>query len=398
MTGGRVRKTNRNIIPEGYSLIGSMSAVRLVHNKPTAVLSRSRKGTLSTGLDESGSMGLDQGDAYLIEASVVSDWDLYGSFALPGKKDYYRKGNKLTLEEFEKFFENVQSVVLGVHVLAIRKDSVEPSAKVMHDIHAGGLATVAEQVLRTERADRVEATIDFTTQIQPEGLDRRIFEQNPYGRDVSAVTDHAKVNPGLTSNDYITYAVSEWIRNGNYSYLELSGLNLHYCVTDFKTMQKIGGRVSHELNHGNTYRPIGITDWSDIDLSLGKMGPETHIVGRTDDSGKGYAPHYTGTRKKDRSSGLDDIISDSRKTFKPHTGSHRPRKSGGDCTSLSKVISKPGNAPTHQYRKPASKPTTGRFAARAVSTARVSERRDSKGSRDSSRSPRTGDSRFRKRH
>ena len=36
--------------------------------------------------------------------------------------------------------------------------------------------------------------------------------------------------------------------------------------------------------------------------------------------------------------------------------------------------------------------------ARAVSTAHVSERRDSKGSRDSSRSPRTGDSRFRKRH
>ena len=190
----------------------------------------------------------------------------------------------------------------------------------------------------------------------------------------------------------------QWSVDGNYSYLELSGLNLHYYVTDFKTMQKIGGRVSHELNHGNTYRPIGITDWSDIDLSLGKMGPETHIVGRTDDSGKGYAPHYTGTRKKDRSSGLDDIISDSRKTFKPHTGSHRPRKSGGDCTSLSKVISKPGNAPTHQYRKPASKPTTGRFAARAVSTARVSESRDSKGSRDSSRSPRTGDSRFRKRH
>ena len=292
---------------------------------------------------------------------------------IAGKKGLLQEREQTTLEEFEKFFENVQSVVLGVHVLAIRKDSVEPSAKVMHDIHAGGLATVAEQVLRTEKADHVEATIDFTTQIQQEGLDRRIFEQNPYGRDVSAVTDHAKVNPGLTSNDYITYAVSEWIRNGNYSYLELSGLNLHY-------------------------RPIGITDWSDIDLSLEKMGPETHIVGKTDDSGKGYIPHYTGTRKKERPSELDDIISDSRKTLRPHTGSHRPRKSGGDCTSPSKVISKPGNAPTHQYKKPASKSTAGRLAARAVSTARVSERRDSKGSRDSSRSPRQGDSRFKKRH
>ena len=37
-------------------------------------------------------------------------------------------------------------------------------------------------------------------------------------------------------------------------------------------------------------------------------------------------------------------------------------------------------------------------SARAASTARVSERRDSKGSRDSSRSPRQGDSRFKKRH
>lgn len=355
MTRGRVLKTNRTIIPEGYSLIGSMSAVKLVRSEPETVLSRSQRGTLSTGLDESGSMGLDQGDAYLIEASVVSDWDLYGSFALPGKKNYYRKGNKLTLKEFEKFFENVQSVVVGVHVLAIRKDSVEPSAKVMHDIHAGGLTTVAEQVLRTERADRVEATIDFTTQIQPEGLDRRIFEQNPYGREVSAVTDHAKVNPGLTSNDYIAYAVSEWIRNGNYSYLELSGLNLHYCVTDFKTMQKIGGRVSHELNHGNTYRPIGITDWSDIDLSLEKMGPETHIVGKTDDSGKGYTPHYTGTRKKDRSSGLDDIISDSRKTFKPHTGPHGPRKRGGARASPSKATSKPDFSSVRRYNRASSK-------------------------------------------
>ena len=71
---------------------------------------------------------------------------------------------------------------------------------------------------------------------------------------------------------------------------------------------------------------------------------------------------------------------------------------GGACTSLSKVISKPDNSPTHQYKKPASKSTAGRFAARAVSTARVSERRDSKGSRDSSKSPRTGDSRFKKRH
>lgn len=359
MTRGRV-KTNRTIIPEGYSLIGSMSAVKLVRSNPETVLSKSQKGILSTGLDESGSMGLDQGDAYLIEASVVSDWDLYGSFALPGKKDYYRKGNKLTLGEFEKFFENVQAVVLGVHVLAIRKDSVEPSAKVMHDIHAGGLATVAEQVLRTERADRVEATIDFTTQIQPEGLDRRIFEQNPYGRDVSAVTDHAKVNPGLTSNDYIAYAVSEWIRNGNYSYLELSGLNLHYCVTDFKTMQKIGGRVSHELNHGNTYRPIGITDWSDIDLSLEKMDPETHIVGRTDDSGKGYTPHYTGTRKKERPSELDDIISDSRKTFRPLSKSDRPKKSGGGHAEMCDYRGRPKKegskfSSVRWYKKPSPK-------------------------------------------
>ena len=73
------------------------------------------------------------------------------------------------------------------------------------------------------------------------------------------------------------------------------------------------------------------------------------------------------------------------------------KRMGGTCTSLSKVISKPDNSTTHQYKTPASKFTDGRFAARA-STARVSERRDSKGSRDSSRSPRTGDSRFRKRH
>lgn len=73
------------------------------------------------------------------------------------------------------------------------------------------------------------------------------------------------------------------------------------------------------------------------------------------------------------------------------------KRMSGACTSLSKVISKPDNSTTHQYKTPASKSTAGRFAAR-TSTARVSERRDSKGSRDLSRSPRTGDFRFKKRH
>lgn len=39
-----------------------------------------------------------------------------------------------------------------------------------------------------------------------------------------------------------------------------------------------------------------------------------------------------------------------------------------------------------------------KYRSARASTARVSERWDSKGSRDSSRSPRTGDSRFKKRH
>ena len=71
---------------------------------------------------------------------------------------------------------------------------------------------------------------------------------------------------------------------------------------------------------------------------------------------------------------------------------HKPAKMPWE-----KEYKEPKNKSSSQHRKPASKSTAGRFAARA-STARVSERRDSKGSRDSSRSPLSGDSRFRKRH
>lgn len=271
-------------ILKGYVQIGSISACKMRFISASAVPSFDfKEGSVHIAGDESGTMGPDQGDAYLIGATVVSDWELFGDAAILTKKGYFKKGHSATEEDYMKFYMDVKDLIRSIHIVAIRKDSFTPSREAQHNIHLGGLATIVENILRTEGADHIEATVDFSTQIQPLGMDRRLFEENPYGKKVQAETDNAKRNKALSSNDLVMFASKEWIAGGFCHLLQMFGTKLHYTVTDFKTMELIGGRVSLELNTGNTYRPIEYSDWNDIDLSKDELDPNVRVVGRTDD-------------------------------------------------------------------------------------------------------------------
>lgn len=303
---------------DGLTRLGSIVALRFTEVDGMSGL-RSPKGR-HVAVDEAGVMGPNQGDVYLIEASVVSDWELFGKLALKNEKGRYKKGNKLTEEEFTQFFEDVDSLLESIYVVAIRKDVVEPSRLVQHDIHAGGLATVARRIFdqEHERIDQLKVTLDFSTQVQPPGTEKRIFETNPYGMEVTAETTQAKRDAGLTANDYLAYAVSEWFRDGRSHHLEMVGGEIQYTVTDYKAMQKIGGWVNHEMNHVDTDRPIEDTAWSYLDVTK-DLDENTHIKGRTTDSKNGYEPKYHSS-KRDKGGDSD---SNSIRRSKTAGGRHR---------------------------------------------------------------------------
>lgn len=278
-------------IPKGCVPIGTLRTYRISSISIDKSKIQSEKPSVAyVGNDESGNMGPDQGDAYVIVGTVVSDWELFAQTAKKTDKGRFKKGHSLTEEEFEGFFEDVRELIESIHVVAIRKDITTPSKRVQHNIHIGGLASVAANIMRTDNSDHIEATIDYSDQVMPKGLDRKLYELNPYGKDAKASTINAKLNAGLSAHDYVVYSVANWFARGNYNLVEMIDNRLHYTITDYKTMELVGGRVNLELNTGITYRPINGLSWSDIDLSTDRLGSDTFIVGRTNDYEKTKNP------------------------------------------------------------------------------------------------------------
>lgn len=315
--------------PKGFRHIGTLQAYIFSEVPVNCISLDRRSGVAFIGNDESGNMGPNQGDAYVIVGTVVSDWDLFAESVYTSKKGKYRKGHNLSLEEFEKFYANVRDIVESVHVAAIRKDVNTPSSRVQHLIHLGGLATVSDHIMREENANHIEAYIDYSDQIVPKGLDRKIYELNPYGKDALATTINAKLNPALSSNDYVVHSVASWFAHGNHNLIELIDRTIHYTLTDYKTMELVGGRVNLTLNAGITYRPIDEFEWKDIDLSTETMPGDSFVKGRTD-----YGYGKSGKQQSDTESESESVRRTRGRVTNIHSGVRNQR------TSVSKTVSR----------------------------------------------------------
>ena len=370
--GYRSKRTSPEI-PKGYVWIGSLSSIkyRLVPRlagSEVPVSASPLPRNIYTMSDESGIMGLTQGPFYVMSVSVVSNWDVYGKVVQRDSDGAFIKFNSAVDDVLDATLPELDGMLNRMYMIAIAKDGTLPPDKVQKNVHAAGILALANQVMRVEKSQRIDAAIDFSTLTQKMPIEQ-LYEKNAHrgARSVEARVDHARDFAPLAAHDYVTGSNARWMNGGLEIFLSRFNSELYYTVTNIdkmnrlgekaieamrnnhdvmpdddlrwtrvklpkelperepKTEQKKGGQVSHEPNHGNTHRLVETTDLSDIDLSEGKTGPLSRSD-RSYGSGRRCAGKYDylGRPKKDGSK-----FSSVRWYKKPSPKTERPRDSRG---------------------------------------------------------------------
>ena len=268
-------------VPEGYVHIGTISVMRYTVRRITLSESKLVSASFPRNIyilgDESGTMGMGQGSYYVMGVSVVSDWNLYGKFVRKDSDGSYIKSKDAFESIFKETVETANSMLERTYMIAIRKGSSTPNKHAQHRIHAGGIMALANHIMRTEKAQRIDVLIDRSKQTLNWPIER-IFEENAYrgGRSVEANQGEARNSAPLSMHDYIVGAEARWMRDGTDTYLNKMTTQMYYCITNIDKIEKLGHAAVLAIQQNLAPMPVDSLVWRNIKLPDEKPERDNH--------------------------------------------------------------------------------------------------------------------------